>query len=245
MSACQVDSRLGCFANRLSNRTLSPFADRICFGFAGPDTQLVKRSVVTGNPVRAEISAIADADLRFAGRKGPLHVLVIGGSLGAKVLNEVVPAAVSLLPERARPRIKHQCGSTALPEVQAMYRAAGVDADVLPFIDDMAVALAEADVVVCRAGAITISELCTAGVASVLVPLIVSTTSHQRDNAQWLAQRGGAVHLPQAELTARKLADVLSGLTRDVLLAMAQAARASASADAAARVADEIEKLTK
>ncbi|MFM2398092.1 MAG: hypothetical protein RL341_249, partial [Pseudomonadota bacterium] len=229
----------------LSNRTLIPFADRICFGFAGPDTQSIKRGVVTGNPVRAEISAIADAGLRFAGREGPLHVLVIGGSLGAKVLNEVVPAAVGLLPEHVRPRIKHQCGSAALAEVQVAYRAAGLHAEVLPFIDDMASALAEADVVVCRAGAITISELCAAGVASVLVPLIVSTTSHQRDNAQWLAQRGGAVHLPQTELTARKLADVLNGLTRDALLAMANAARASASANAAARVADEIEKLTK
>ncbi|MGL4575410.1 MAG: undecaprenyldiphospho-muramoylpentapeptide beta-N-acetylglucosaminyltransferase [Burkholderiaceae bacterium] len=229
----------------LSNRTLSSFADRICFGFAGPDAQSARHGVVTGNPVRAEISAIAEASTRFAGRAGPLHVLVIGGSLGAKVLNEVVPAAIGLLPEHARPRIKHQCGSAALADVQAAYRAAGIDAQVMPFIDDMAAALAEADVVVCRAGAITISELCAAGAASVLVPLIVSTTSHQRDNAQWLAKQGAAMHLPQAELTAQKLADLLSGLTRDALLAMAQAARSSASANAAARVADEIEKLTK
>jgi len=127
--------------------------------------------------------------------------------------------------------------------VQAAYADAKVDADVLPFIDDMAQRLADCDVIVCRAGAVTVSELCAAGVAAVLVPLVVSTTSHQRDNAQWLASHGAGVHLPQSELTPRKLADLLAGFTRDALQAMASKARTLAKPHAAARVADQIERL--
>ena len=121
--------------------------------------------------------------------------------------------------------------------------SAGITAEVLPFIDDMPQRLAACDLMVCRAGAITVSELCAAGVPAVLVPLIVSTTSHQRDNAAWLAGQGGAVHLPQVELTAQKLADVLSGISRESLLAMATKARALAKPQAASRVADEVERL--
>jgi UDP-N-acetylglucosamine--N-acetylmuramyl-(pentapeptide) pyrophosphoryl-undecaprenol N-acetylglucosamine transferase len=127
--------------------------------------------------------------------------------------------------------------------VRADYERVQVAAEVLPFIDDMATRLADCDVIVCRAGAVTVSELCAAGVASVLVPLIVSTTSHQRDNAQWLAGQGAGIHLPQAELTPRKLADLLGGLTRDALLNMATKARTLAKPKAAARVADQIEGL--
>ncbi len=127
--------------------------------------------------------------------------------------------------------------------MQAAYAKLGVRAEVLPFIDDMAARLAACDLIVCRAGAVTVSELCAAGVAAVLVPLVVSTTSHQRDNAEWLAGRGAGVHLPQAELSPRGLADLLGGLTRDKLLAMATKARALAKPKAAARVADEIDRL--
>jgi UDP-N-acetylglucosamine--N-acetylmuramyl-(pentapeptide) pyrophosphoryl-undecaprenol N-acetylglucosamine transferase len=127
--------------------------------------------------------------------------------------------------------------------VREAYRRAQVGAEVVPFIGDMARQLQLCDVIVCRAGAVTVSELCAAGVASILVPLVVSTTSHQRENAQWLAQRGGAIHLPQPELSAARLAEVLSGLTRDRLLVLAQAARALAQPRAAARVADQIEGL--
>ena len=227
----------------MSNRALLPFADRIAFGFDGAAASKVKHAIVTGNPVRAEIEALASPAERFAGRGGVLRVLVVGGSLGAKALNECVPQALALLNEAQRPQVTHQTGAANHASVQAGYQQAQVQAEVLPFIDDMAVRLADCDVIVCRAGAVTVSELCAAGVASVLVPLIVSTTSHQRDNAQWLAGQGAGIHLPQAELTPRKLADLLTGLTRDALLNMATKARALAKPKAAARVADEIEGL--
>ncbi len=168
---------------------------------------------------------------------------MVGGSLGASVLNRCVPQALALMPSAQRPQVTHQTGVAHAATVQADYAQAAVQAEVLPFIDDMAQRLAECDVIVCRAGAITVSELCAAGVASVLVPLVVSTTSHQRDNAQWLASHGAGLHLPQAELTPRHLADVLAGLTRESLLAMATKARALARPKAAARVADELEGL--
>ena len=227
----------------MSNRALLPFADRVAFGFDGVAAHKVKHAVVTGNPVRAEIEALSPPAQRFAGRSDVLRVLVVGGSLGAKALNECVPQALALIDEARRPRVTHQTGAANHAAVQAGYDQAKVQAEVLPFIDDMAARLADCDVIVCRAGAVTVSELCAAGVASVLVPLIVSTTSHQRDNAQWLAGQGAGIHLPQAELTPRKLADLLTGLTRDALLNMATKARALAKPKAAARVADEIEGL--
>ena len=129
--------------------------------------------------------------------------------------------------------------------VRAAYAQAGVAADVLPFIDDMPRRLAECDLMVCRSGAITVSELCAAGVASVLVPLVISTTAHQRDNAEFMARQGAAIHLPQGELTPHKLAEVLRQQNRESLVAMATKARARAKPQAAARVADLIEGLTK
>jgi UDP-N-acetylglucosamine--N-acetylmuramyl-(pentapeptide) pyrophosphoryl-undecaprenol N-acetylglucosamine transferase len=227
----------------MSNKALLPVADRIAFGFDGDAARRTKRAVVTGNPVRAEIESLPAPVERFAGRSGALRVLVVGGSLGARVLNECLPKALALIGDAQRPSVTHQTGQANLESVQAAYAEAKVDAQVLPFIDDMARQLADCDLIVCRAGAGTVSELCSAGVASVLVPLIVSTTSHQRDNAQWLAGHGAAIHLPQGELSPRALADLLSGLTREALQTMASKARALARPLAAARVADEIEGL--
>lgn len=227
----------------MSNKALLPVADAVAFGFDGAAAHKVKQAVVTGNPVRAEIENLPAPDQRFASRSGVLRVLVVGGSLGAKVLNECVPQALALLDAQTRPAVTHQTGQANLASVQAAYAEAKVDADVLPFIDDMAQQLAECDVIVCRAGAVTVSELCAAGVAAVLVPLVVSTTSHQRDNAQWLASQGAGVHLPQNELTPRRLADLLGGFTREALQSMATRARALAKPHAAARVADQIERL--
>lgn len=227
----------------LSNRSLLPVADRVAFGFDGAAAARTKNAVVTGNPVRAEIEALPAPQVRFAGRSGPLSILVVGGSLGARVLNETLPAALAAIDPARRPRVTHQTGNAHYAAVSAAYADAGVDAEVVPFIDDMAQRLAACDLMVCRAGAITVSELCAAGVASLLVPLIVSTTSHQRDNAAHLAQHGAAVHLPQSELSAARLASELSALTRERLLAMATNARALARPRAAARVADEIERL--
>jgi UDP-N-acetylglucosamine--N-acetylmuramyl-(pentapeptide) pyrophosphoryl-undecaprenol N-acetylglucosamine transferase len=227
----------------LSNRSLLPVADRVAFGFDGPAAAQVRQGVVTGNPVRAEIEALAPPAQRYAGREGALRLLVVGGSLGARVLNQTVPAALALLPAAQRPQVLHQTGSADADSVRAAYAQAGLTADVRPFIDDMAAALGQADVVVCRAGAVTVSELCAAGVASVLVPLLASTTSHQRDNAQWLAGHGAGLHLPQAGLSPQALADTLASMDRTALQSMAEKARALARPAAAARVADELQAL--
>ena len=227
----------------LSNQALLPLADRIAFGFDGAAARKTRRAVVTGNPVRAEIEALPTPAERYAARSGPLRLLVIGGSLGASVLNDCVPRALALLDAAVRPQVTHQAGQAHHATLVARYAELGVSAEVVPFIDDMAARLAACDVVVCRAGAVTVSELCAAGVAAVLVPLVVSTTSHQRDNAEWLASRGAGVHLPQHELDPRRLAELLAGLRREELLAMATHARALARPQAAARVADEIEEV--
>ncbi|MBK9132895.1 MAG: undecaprenyldiphospho-muramoylpentapeptide beta-N-acetylglucosaminyltransferase [Betaproteobacteria bacterium] len=228
----------------LSNKSLLPLADAVAFGFDGEAVKRARHGLVTGNPVRAEIEALAAPSARYAGRLGPLSLLVVGGSLGAQVLNQTLPAALALLADAERPQVVHQTGAAQFETVRAAYAAAGIDrVEVLPFIDDMAARLAACDVMLCRAGAITVSELCTAGVPAILVPLIVSTTSHQRDNAEWLAGHGAAIHLPQAELTAEKLADVLRSLDRPRLVEMATKARALARPNAAARVADEIVRL--
>jgi UDP-N-acetylglucosamine--N-acetylmuramyl-(pentapeptide) pyrophosphoryl-undecaprenol N-acetylglucosamine transferase len=229
----------------LSNKSLLPVADRVAFGFPGPAAEKTRNAVVTGNPVRAEIEAIAAPEQRYASRQGPLRLLVVGGSLGAQVLNQTVPAALALVPAEQRPVVTHQTGAAQADSVRAAYAAAGLQAEVLSFIDDMPQRLADCDLMVCRAGAITVSELCAAGVPAILVPLVVSTTSHQRDNAQWLAGKGGALHLPQSELSPQSLAQALLPLTRDSLLQMAKQARALARPQAAARVADEIVQLVK
>jgi UDP-N-acetylglucosamine--N-acetylmuramyl-(pentapeptide) pyrophosphoryl-undecaprenol N-acetylglucosamine transferase len=227
----------------LSNKSLLPVADAVCFGFSGDAAGRVKGGIVTGNPVRESIESMPVPAERFAGRSGPLRLLVVGGSLGAQVLNLQVPKALALLAPEARPRVVHQAGEKHAEDVRAAYAAAGIEAEVLTFIDDMDARLADCDTMLCRAGAITVSELCAAGVASVLVPLIVSTTAHQRDNAEWMAGHGAALHLPQSSLTPERLAEVIAGLDRAGLLAMAEKARALGRPQAAARVADVIERL--
>ena len=227
----------------MSNRALLPVVDRIGFGFDGAAAATTRKALVTGNPVRAEIEAIAPPAERLAGRSGPLRVLVVGGSLGAKVLNDTLPAALALVPPDERPHVTHQTGLAHLDAVKAAYAQAGVQAEIVPFIDDMAQRLVDCDVIVCRAGAITVSELCAAGVPSLLVPLVISTTAHQRDNAKFMAQHHAALHLPQTDMTPASLAATLRSLTREQLLAMATAARALSRPKAAERVADEIEAL--
>jgi len=231
-----------------SNAALKPFAKRIAFGFDGAAAASTSGAIVSGNPVRAEIEALPSPAERMADPnriQGPLRLLVLGGSLGARALNQALPKALALWPAEQRPQVLHQAGQDHLGAVWQAYSDAGLSAEVRPFIDDMAAALAWADVVVCRAGAITVSELCAAGCAAVLVPLVVSTTSHQRDNAIFMAQHGAAIHLPQTELTPEKLHGLLSGLDRGALLAMGEKARSLARPRAAARVADEIEGMLK
>lgn len=239
----------------LSNRALARWADRIAFGFDGDAARSMPRARVTGNPVRAEIEAIAPPAERYAARSGPLRLLVVGGSLGAQVLNQTLPKALAMLPPAERPQVVHQTGLAHADAVRAAYAQAGLtvsdgvddgaaDVTVRPFIDDMPRQLAACDLIVCRAGAITVSELCAAGVASVLVPLVVSTTSHQRDNAAWLADQQAGTHLPQGEFTPERLAGLLRTLDRATLQQQAERARALALPRAAERVADEIEALT-
>jgi UDP-N-acetylglucosamine--N-acetylmuramyl-(pentapeptide) pyrophosphoryl-undecaprenol N-acetylglucosamine transferase len=227
----------------LSNKTLTPLAQRVLFGFPADFGKAAGKAVVTGNPVRKEILATPSPGHRFAGRTGPLNLLVVGGSLGAKVLNDAVPAALALIPEGLRPKVTHQSGKKNIDALRAAYAQAGVTATVVDFIDDMAAEYANADLVICRAGAITVSELTAAGVASVLVPFVASTTSHQRDNAAWMASQRAAVHLPQGELNPQRLAQLLTETSRDACLAMAEAAQAVGRRDANAAIADELERL--
>lgn len=230
----------------LSTRMLRSLASAVFCGFDGAAAKLAgERGLVTGNPVREEIARLAPPAQRYAARSGPLTVLVIGGSLGAKVLNETLPAALARLPLAVRPRVVHQCGAAHEAATRAAYAAAGVDAEVLPFIDDMPRRYADADVVICRAGAITVTELAAAGVGSILVPLVVSTTSHQRTNAEFLAAHGAAIHLPQDALTAERVAQLLGELTRERLTKMAEAARALGRPQATKVVADAIEHLAR
>jgi UDP-N-acetylglucosamine--N-acetylmuramyl-(pentapeptide) pyrophosphoryl-undecaprenol N-acetylglucosamine transferase len=205
----------------LANRVLAQVADVILTGFPGA----LSKSIVCGNPVRAEIAAVPEPQARFAGRSGPLRVLVVGGSLGAKKLNETVPQALALIPEHARPRVTHQAGAKHLEELQRHYAHAGVSGELVSFIDDMAGRYAECDLVICRAGALTIAELAAAGVASILVPFPYAVDDHQTVNARYLAEARAALLLPQSELNAPRLAELLQQLTREKLLEMAAAAR--------------------
>lgn len=223
----------------LANRVLARVADRIVTGFP----KVIKGSRWLGNPVRADIVALPSPDARFADRDGPLRVLVIGGSLGAKVLNDTVPRALASLAESIRPTVVHQAGASQIDALRASYAAAGIDGDLRPFIDDMAAAYADADVVICRAGALTVAELAAAGVASILVPLPHAVDDHQTGNARFLADRGAAYLLPQSELSAERLAGILRGLDRRRLRDMANAARAQARPDAAAEVAQQCREL--
>ena len=218
----------------LANRVLAGVADRILSGFPG----VLRQGEWAGNPVRAEIAALPLPAQRYAGRNGPLDVLVVGGSLGARALNEAMPRALALLPLAERPRVTHQSGAKQIDDLRAAYAAAGVEAQLLPFIDDMAARYAAADLVVCRAGALTIAELAAAGVASVLVPFPQAVDDHQTGNARFLSEAGAAILLPQRELTPEKLAALLRELTREKLAAMAEKARALAKPEATRAVAE-------
>jgi len=228
----------------LSNKSLAPMAAKVCFGFPADFGAAAGKAVVTGNPVRKEILEMAPPAERFAGRSGPLRILVVGGSLGAKALNDNLPAALALIPEAQRPIVTHQSGKKNIDALRAAYAQAGVQANVVDFIDDMARAYSEADVVICRAGAITVSELTAAGVASVLVPFVASTTSHQRDNAQWMAKQKASIHMPQSEMSPQSVATLLETLTRGACQTMAEAARAAGKRDANDAIAQVLEQLS-
>jgi UDP-N-acetylglucosamine--N-acetylmuramyl-(pentapeptide) pyrophosphoryl-undecaprenol N-acetylglucosamine transferase len=215
----------------LANRVLAQVSDKVMVAF--PDA--LKGAEWTGNPVRAGIAAMAPPEVRFRGRDGPLRLLVVGGSLGAQALNEALPKALALLPER--PRVVHQAGEKHLDALQKNYAEAGVAGELVAFIDDMARRYAEADLVVCRAGAVTIAELSAGGMASILVPFPHAVDDHQTANAKFLADHGAAILIQQRDLSADRLAQLIGSLGRPKLLEMARKARALGKPDAAQIVA--------
>lgn len=225
----------------LANRVLALVASRVLAAFPGA----IGRARVVGNPVRDEILRCPSPEARYAARTGPLRMLVVGGSLGAKPINDVVPQALALLAPEARPIVMHQSGAKHVENLRALYREKGVTADAVPFIDDMAAAYREADIVVCRAGALTVSELSAAGVASILVPYPFAVDDHQTGNARYLSESGAAWLVPQGEFTAGRLASILSGLNREVLSSMAQKARSLARPQATEQVARECMELAR
>ena len=208
-------------------------ADRVLSGF--PD--VLDEAEWLGNPVRADITAVLPPAERYPRRTGPLRVLVVGGSLGAAALNETVPQALARLDPEARPIVVHQAGERQIDALRAAYARVQVEGELRPFIDDMAAAYADADLVICRAGALTVAELAAAGVASLLVPFPHAVDDHQTGNARFLADRGAAYLLPQTELSPDRLAGILSSLDRGRLLNMAEHARALAKPLAAVAVA--------
>jgi UDP-N-acetylglucosamine--N-acetylmuramyl-(pentapeptide) pyrophosphoryl-undecaprenol N-acetylglucosamine transferase len=225
----------------LTNRVLAGLADRSLAAF--PDA--LKGAEWTGNPVRAEIAAIAQPAARYAGRSGPLRLLVVGGSLGAQALNDAVPKALALLPFAERPLVVHQSGEKHLDSLQKNYAKENIQGELLTFIDDMARRYAEADLVICRAGAMTIAELSAGGMASVLVPFPHAVDDHQTANARFLAGNDAAILLPQAALTPEKLSGLLKTLDRPTLLAMARKARTLGKPEATRVVADRCAELAR
>jgi UDP-N-acetylglucosamine--N-acetylmuramyl-(pentapeptide) pyrophosphoryl-undecaprenol N-acetylglucosamine transferase len=223
----------------LANRVLSSISDKVMVAFPGA----LKKGEWTGNPVRADIAAMAAPQDRFQGRAGPLRILVVGGSLGAQALNEAMPKALALL--QHRPVVVHQSGEKHLDALKKHYAEAGAHGELVAFIDDMARRYAEADLVICRAGAVTIAELSAGGMASILVPFPFAVDDHQSANARFLADAGAAILLQQKELSAEKLAQLIGSLDRPRLLDMACRARALGKPDAARVVAQRCMELAR
>ncbi|WP_300339843.1 undecaprenyldiphospho-muramoylpentapeptide beta-N-acetylglucosaminyltransferase [Accumulibacter sp.] len=222
----------------LANRVLARLADRVACGF--PD--VLPKGVWVGNPLRPEMSRVAPPAERLAGRQPPLHLLVLGGSLGAAALNEMVPRGLALIDADQRPQVVHQAGEKHLAQLRENYQAAGVQAHCAAFIDDMAGAYEWADLVLCRAGALTVAELAATGVASILVPFPHAVDDHQTSNAKFLSSAGGATLLPQAELTPESIS-LLRNFSRSRLAEMAERARELAKPEATADVARMCEEL--
>jgi UDP-N-acetylglucosamine--N-acetylmuramyl-(pentapeptide) pyrophosphoryl-undecaprenol N-acetylglucosamine transferase len=237
----------------LTNRILACLADRVLLGLPGAfgqgiDNPLPCGKVATewvGNPVRPAIAGLAAPAERYAGRSGRLRLLVIGGSLGAKALNQIVPLAIAQMHEESRPEVRHQAGAKNLDELMANYAAAGIAADCRAFIEDMAEAYAWCDVVLCRSGASTVAELAAAGVPAGMVPFPAAVDDHQTRNAAFLADADAGWLLPQNKLNASQLATWLGSLSRTELLQHASRARALGKPDATARMAGIVKEFVK
>lgn len=230
----------------MANRVLAALADRIYTAFpqvlAQPKAQAQASWV--GNPLRPAFLNQAAPKERMAGRSGPLRLLVVGGSLGARALNDVVPQALALLPPAQRPQVIHQSGASQIDALRRNYEQAGVQAELTPFIDDTASAFAHADLVICRAGASTVTELAAVGVAALFVPLPTAVDDHQTHNARFLTEAGAGELMPQSQLTPAALAQRLASLERTTLLAWAEAAHRSRQIGATPAIVAACEELS-
>ena len=244
----------------LTNRVLSGLADKILVGFPTAFANTLSSGLVgvlnwlfkpeakltwCGNPVRGEIAAIDKPESRLAGREGKLRVLVVGGSLGAQALNQVVPNALSLIPAADRPVVIHQAGDKHVDAVSGNYAQAGVEVQVVAFLDDMATRYGDCDLLICRAGALTIAEITTVGVASILVPFPHAVDDHQTYNAKFLSDQGAAILMPQSEFNPAGLAQLVTSLSRAKLLEMAKRARTLAKPEATRLVAEACMEYTR
>ena len=225
----------------MANKLLATVANRVFTAF--PNVFAKGRCV--GNPLRAEFLTQAEPQERFAGRSAPLRLLVVGGSLGARALNTVVPQALALIPEAQRPTVIHQSGEKQIDELRANYAASGVAATLTPFITDTAQAFADADLVLCRAGASTVTELAAVGAAAVLVPFPSAVDDHQTFNARFLVDQGAGWLMPQGELTPARLANFITTTDRSALLQRALAAKTMQQLRATDAVVAACEELAK
>jgi len=223
----------------MANKVLASVADKV---FAAFPNALPKAQWV-GNPLRQAFLQQPEPAERFAGRSGPLKVLVVGGSLGAKALNDIVPQAVALLPVEARPQVVHQSGAKQIDALRANYAAVGVQAELTPFIEDTAQAFADADLVICRAGASTVTELAAVGVAAIYVPFPHAVDDHQTTNAHFMVDAGGGWLMPQPALNAQKLAEMLQNMQRSTLLNVALKAKTMQKIHATREVVAACEEL--
>ena len=224
-----------------ANKWLALLARRVFSAF--PD--VLHKGQWVGNPLRAEFTQQAEPAARFAARSGPLRLLVLGGSLGAQALNEIVPQALALLPPSQRPLVVHQSGAKQIDALRANYAMAGVVAELMPFIDDTATALAQTDVLLCRAGASTVAEIAAVGVAAIFVPFPAAVDDHQTHNAQFLVQAGAAWLEPQGSLTPERLTALLQSLERGELLRRAQIAKSLQKTNATQEIVRACEEVAR
>jgi len=223
----------------MANKVLASVSHRIFTAFPN----VFPKGRWVGNPLRQAFTEQPAPEQRFAGRSGPLRLLVVGGSLGARALNEIVPQALALIPADVRPVVLHQSGAAQIDALRANYAAAGVAAELTPFIDDTARAFAEADVIVCRAGASTVTEIAAVGAAAIYVPFPSAVDDHQTTNARFLVDAGGGWLMQQSALTAQSLAEMLQNMQRATLLERAGKAKKMQKTDATAEVVAACEEL--
>lgn len=223
----------------MANRVLASVADRVFTAFP----KVFAKGQWVGNPLRTAFTRQPAPAERFAGRSGPLRLLVVGGSLGARALNDIVPQALALIPADQRPQVLHQSGAAQIDALRANYAAAGVEATLTPFIDDTAQAFADADVIVCRAGASTVTEIAAVGAAAVYVPFPSAVDDHQTSNARFIVDAGGGWLLPQREMNAEMLSNMLQNMQRSTLLERAEQAKNMQKIEATTAVVRACEEL--